>query len=220
MKKPYEINRQSNYYLKTLFVIMMSFTLVVSIPVKAAEWDYNEFLKITFKEGIDPGESQKLEVCLNEHEAAIYIIYIVSPGDLEYYFEASAEFIQWLHDYDWESFSWGQSLIDYENWRSQHPERVIDIAAKYGVLWTDGNPCETIIYPVDFFVLSGDPNTLEMGRYDVITVGLCSKEHSISHNWFYTSFLVFVVPAFPLGTITPILSSLTALGFWIKRRKN
>jgi len=203
-----------------ILVVLIALTgSVKSVQVQAIGCGDTSFLEVNLQEEILPGENQTIEVRLTQCEAAYYIVFVFSPGDLQCLESKGADFIQWLNDYKWSMFEWNDFKTDLNEWISGFQSCEIDVAYKSGYL-NETDPEDTLTYPNEFTKLIGNPNTDEEGEYDVITVGIgfCGI-CCIQVNRFQSTF--FVIPEFTLGTITPLLSGLglTALLGWIAKRK-
>ena len=203
-----------------LVVLLVFVGSVKSVQVQPIKCEGTPFLEVNLQEEILLGETQTIEVRLTQCKAATYIVFVLSPGDLQCLESEGADFIQWLKNYEWSTFKWNDFKTDLKDWLSRFQSCEIDVACKWGTLNKLTDPEDTLTYPNEFTKLIGDPNTDEEGKYDVITIGIGACGNCcIQVNHFHSTF--FAVPEFTLGTITPLLSGLglTALLGWIAKRK-
>lgn len=185
-------------------ILLASTGLANIVNVKASNCtevhECPEFLEISFPGGnqIQIGEVQTIRVELIECDSARYHMLVLTPSGLEFFEQIK----EWLENHD---FNWFEFIAMF--WS-------LDIAYYTGEL--DGvNPFEELSYPNDCDWEGGTPNTGEVGEYKVLVLGRgeggpCAGEClCLCWKCFNTSF--FVIHEFLLGTITPILTSLSIL---------
>ena len=223
---------------KKLSVISLIFIVLLAMAgsvksVQTSKCCDGNIIQVKLEGDIYIGEEETIEVCLKPPcMTAAYVVFVFSPGDLECLSELKAKFIDWLKTYDWKDADKFEK--DLQGWVDEFKSCDIDVAYKCGILASCDvkvpyklaesiDECDELVYPGGFKTLVGNPNTDEIGEYDVITVGFCILGCCgccVCSDSFYVK-EHFVIPEFSMGTIVPLLSGLGVLSMlgWITRRK-